>query len=59
MIDIDDPLVKAVVDEAIRRGLRANATCSFCGEIFLKQELSYVLAHTEVCEGRDDVQTRK
>jgi len=46
-------LTDAIVKEAKRRGLVATATCSFCGEIFLKQELDYVLAHTKLCKGRD------
>jgi hypothetical protein len=49
----DDKFIKAVVDEAKRRGLKTNATCTFCGEIFLKQEVGYVLAHKTQCKGRD------
>jgi len=51
-----DPLMEAALEEAKRRGLVANATCKYCGEIFLKQELEYVLAHTKVCEGREHVE---
>ena len=48
----DDVLVQAVVKEAKRRGLVANATCHYCGEVFVEQELDDVLAHSDVCEGR-------
>lgn len=48
-----DSLMEAALEEVKRRGLVANATCKYCGEVFLKQELEYILAHTEVCEGRE------
>ncbi len=51
-MDNMDCLMEAVVEEAKRRGLVANATCRYCGEIFLKQELDYMLDHIKVCNGR-------
>lgn len=49
----DEALVQAIVEEAKRRGLKATATCQYCGEVFLKQEVGYIVEHTKVCEGRD------
>jgi len=49
-----DSLMEAVIEEVKRRGLVVNASCKYCGEVFLKQELEYILAHTEVCEGREN-----
>jgi len=53
MEPFDEAFTQAIVAEAKRRGLKANATCQYCGEIFLKQELDYILAHTKLCTGRD------
>ncbi len=43
----------AIVKDAKRRRLVVNATCHHCGEIFLRQQLDYILAHTKLCKGRD------
>ncbi len=54
MSEVDmDPLLYAALEEAKRRGLVSNATCKYCGEVFVKQELEDILAHTDVCKGRD------
>ena len=53
MEPFDKDFTDAIVAEAKRRGLVANATCQHCGEIFLRQQLDYILAHTELCKGRD------
>jgi hypothetical protein len=49
---VDEKFMQAIIEEAKRRGLVASATCKYCGETFLQQELDYVLAHKEVCSGR-------
>ena len=49
----DENLIQAIVEEARRRDLVSTVTCKHCGEIFWKQKLEYILAHTVVCGGRN------
>ena len=47
-------LLQTAIEETKRRGLVLSATCKYCKEVFLKQELEDILAHSEVCEGRQN-----
>lgn len=48
-----EALLLSLVVEARRRGYRMNATCAYCGEVFVKQDLGYVLAHRAICKERE------
>ena len=48
----DEEFTQAILKEAERRGLVANATCQYCGWKFIKQELVTILAHNVECMGR-------
>jgi hypothetical protein len=49
-----EALAPVIIKEAKRRGLKINATCKYCGEVFIKQEPEYVYNHSEVCTKRLD-----
>ena len=51
-MEIDDKLAQAVCDEAKRRGLVVTVTCVDCEEVFLNQEVSYVIDHGKVCPAK-------
>jgi hypothetical protein len=53
-----DDFERAVAEEAKRRGLKVTATCTFCGQIFLKQEMKYILEHADACQERIDLDGR-
>ncbi len=48
----DEEFTQAILKEAKRRGLVANAACQYCGWKFIKQELATILAHKAECTGR-------
>ena len=51
-MEFDDKLAQAACDEAKRRGLVVTVTCVDYEEVFLNQEVSYVIEHGKVCPAK-------